>query len=230
MTAPAPALVTDLIDARRAALESAPAAPGPTRTDAILAQVKTVFAAKGFDGASMQDLARAAGMSAGNFYRYFASKDAIIAALVAQDLAGIERMFDAVMQHPAPKEAFMAAITRKLDQVAIDGEGAIWAEIEAAAPRHAMIGSILSKMETTVIDHQLRVFGRIAGIDPAEAGRRFAPHAALILLLIRGAAVSTCPRAGLDPRAKTPAMRDLVLRTISSLLSEISVIDGPTTC
>ncbi len=37
----------------------------------ILEAVHSTFVEKGFDGASMQDLARAAGMSVGNFYRYF---------------------------------------------------------------------------------------------------------------------------------------------------------------
>lgn len=39
----------------------------------ILSRLRDTFAEKGFDGASMQDLARAAGMSVGNFYRYFPS-------------------------------------------------------------------------------------------------------------------------------------------------------------
>ena len=53
----------------------------PRRSADLLSRVKGVFAAKGFDGASMQDLARAAGISAGNFYRYFPSKNAIIEAM-----------------------------------------------------------------------------------------------------------------------------------------------------
>ena len=53
----------------------------------------TAFAEKGFDGASMQDLARAAGMSVGNFYRYFASKAAIVQALIALDLEEMARDF-----------------------------------------------------------------------------------------------------------------------------------------
>ena len=50
------------------------------RSTEILASVRQTFVEKGFDGASMQDLARAAGMSVGNFYRYFPSKAAIIQA------------------------------------------------------------------------------------------------------------------------------------------------------
>lgn len=37
----------------------------------------------------MQDLARAAGMSVGNFYRYFPSKAAIVQAMCGYDLAEI---------------------------------------------------------------------------------------------------------------------------------------------
>ena len=48
----------------------------------ILSRLRDTFAEKGFDGASMQDLARAAGMSVGNFYRYFPSKSDIIAQMI----------------------------------------------------------------------------------------------------------------------------------------------------
>ena len=50
------------------------------RSVEILEGVRRAFSEKGFDGASMQDLARACGMSVGNFYRYFPSKAAIVAA------------------------------------------------------------------------------------------------------------------------------------------------------
>ena len=45
--------------------------PADQRSVEILALVRQAFVEKGFDGASMQDLARSAGMSVGNFYRYF---------------------------------------------------------------------------------------------------------------------------------------------------------------
>ena len=51
-------------------LHSTPTPPGTEQRIAeIIVSVRTAFAEKGFDGASMQDLARAAGMSVGNFYR-----------------------------------------------------------------------------------------------------------------------------------------------------------------
>ena len=45
------------------------------RRDEILAAAQRCFARSGFHGASMQDICAEAGMSPGNLYRYFPSKD-----------------------------------------------------------------------------------------------------------------------------------------------------------
>ena len=65
-------------------MQNAAAHPVPahdSRIAEILALVRKAFVEKGFDGASMQDLARSVGMSVGNFYRYFPSKAAIVQSL-----------------------------------------------------------------------------------------------------------------------------------------------------
>jgi len=47
----------------------------------ILEAARGVFVAKGCDAASMQQIAKAAGVSAGNIYRYFPNKEALIVAV-----------------------------------------------------------------------------------------------------------------------------------------------------
>ncbi len=76
--------------------------PADQRSAEILASVRQAFVEKGFDGASMQDLARAAGMSVGNFYRYFPSKAAIIKAMIEVDLAEIQRDFATILGSRRP--------------------------------------------------------------------------------------------------------------------------------
>jgi TetR/AcrR family fatty acid metabolism transcriptional regulator len=49
----------------------------------ILAGAKQVFAAKGFENASIRDVARAAGVADGTIYNYFANKDDLLNALIA---------------------------------------------------------------------------------------------------------------------------------------------------
>ncbi len=51
----------------------------------ILNAAMQCFADKGFHSTSMQDVCRAAGMSPGSLYRYFASKDDIIIAIVEEE-------------------------------------------------------------------------------------------------------------------------------------------------
>lgn len=60
----------------------APAARDKTRQ--ILTGAREVFLAQGFDGASMGEIARAAGVSKGTLYVYFASKEELFAALVRE--------------------------------------------------------------------------------------------------------------------------------------------------
>jgi AcrR family transcriptional regulator len=51
----------------------------------ILAAAERAFLREGFHASSMQDVAAEAGMSPGNLYRYFPSKEAIVAGLCASD-------------------------------------------------------------------------------------------------------------------------------------------------
>ena len=51
----------------------------------ILDGARNVFLANGFDAASMNDIARVAGVSKGTIYSYFPSKDALFAALIRED-------------------------------------------------------------------------------------------------------------------------------------------------
>ncbi len=62
----------------------------------ILDAAERVFARAGFHAATMQDVAREAGMSPGNLYRYFASKDAIVAGLAERDRSRIATDFAAL--------------------------------------------------------------------------------------------------------------------------------------
>src|SRR5271170_2740342 len=63
------------------------------RRDEILAAAQRCFVRSGFHGASMQDICAEAGMSAGNLYRYFPSKEALIAGIAERDRAEVAQQF-----------------------------------------------------------------------------------------------------------------------------------------
>ncbi|WP_343081616.1 helix-turn-helix domain-containing protein [Ostreiculturibacter nitratireducens] len=200
---------------------SATATKAEPKAVEILDRIKTVFAAKGFDGASMQDLARAAGMSAGNFYRYFSSKDAIIEAIVERELALIEDEFSRIMKSANPRAALIDSIRIRVES-ARESDGPLWAEIEAASTRRPEIGILRARMETEIGRYLMVIFARIAGISEADAAERFGAHAALLMLIVHGLETRTCGQSQLGTPEANAALNDLVLHTVDGLLAEVA--------
>src|SRR3954469_23819982 len=59
----------------------------------VLDAAERSFTRAGFHRTTMQDVAAEAGMSPGNLYRYFPSKDALVAGLCERDRAGLGKEF-----------------------------------------------------------------------------------------------------------------------------------------
>ncbi|GGL70067.1 TetR family transcriptional regulator [Wenxinia marina] len=206
--------------------ETADPAASP-RAREILDRCRDVFVAKGFEGASMKDLAGAAGMSAGNFYRYFSSKDAIIEAMVAHDLTEVDGAMRVVLGAGDPRETLLAALAERIDDAACRSDGAIWAEIEAAAIRRPAVRQSLERLEATIARSITRVFARMSGLPEAEAHSRFQAHAQLLIVIVKGATVQL--GRGHEDAADHAELRRLVLRTVGQLLDDVATTARKTT-
>lgn len=187
------------------------------RSAEILDSARRAFAEKGFDGASMQDLARKAGMSVGNFYRYFSSKDAIVEALIALDLAEMEHDFATIREHADPIAALRMMIEQRVTSETCNGDGQLWAEITAAALRKPEIGAAACRMEDAIVGNLTTVFSRATGVSVDEARKRWSAHAHLLVMMVKACAMQ---------RPDMPARHELtslVLRNINLTLDEISL-------
>lgn len=187
------------------------------RVAEILAAARTAFAEKGFDGASMQDLARAAGMSVGNFYRYFASKAAIVQALIALDLEEMGRDFQPVFASDDPIATMRQQVRLKLVKHQCNHDGALWAEITATALRKPEIGVACGLMETTIADYLMQAFAAATGFSIEQSRQRFAAHAALMVMLVKSSAMM--PQQDETLRHDLNAM---ILRIIDQILDEVA--------
>ena len=81
-------------------LISTPAGRRPAdaeRRERILAAAERAFVRHGFHATTMQHVADEIGMSAGNLYRYFPSKEAIVEGLCERDQAERARAFAELM-------------------------------------------------------------------------------------------------------------------------------------
>lgn len=199
-----------------------PAGTAAERPQALLCAARQAFAEKGFDGASMQDLARAAGMSAGNFYRYFRSRDEILSAMVEQELADIGAHLQGVLASDQPAEALRAALMHGLEEHGSKGHGRLWAEIEVVAARRPEIAAIASAMEAQVVAHLLAVFARVSDLTRDEAARRYTGHARYLLFLYKGACRAFCACDGPSSTGGLHEARGLILGAIDRTLTEIA--------
>lgn len=129
---------------------SAERAPNERQTR-ILDAAESVFARAGFHAATMQDVAAEAGMSPGNLYRYFASKDAIIAAMAERDRQQIAADFAALDAANGPVLDQLEALGRR-HLVEEPRERAILCiQIWAEAARNPAMASMCAAIDGTVV-------------------------------------------------------------------------------
>ncbi|MFC5508955.1 MULTISPECIES: TetR/AcrR family transcriptional regulator [Hyphomicrobiales] len=125
-------------------------APNERRTR-ILDAAESVFARAGFHAATMQDVAAEAGMSPGNLYRYFASKDAIIAAMAERDRQQIAADFAALDPAKGPLLDQLEALGRR-HLVEEPRERAILCiQIWAEAARNPEMARMCAAIDGTVV-------------------------------------------------------------------------------
>jgi TetR/AcrR family transcriptional regulator, repressor for uid operon len=118
--------------------------PLAERRTAILDAAERCFVQHGFHRATMQDLARMAGMSVGNLYRYFPAKDAVVLALAERDRAEAARHFcdEDVELWPA-----LAHLIRHFLVEAPREKAVLLVEVWAEATRNPTIAAMIARFD-----------------------------------------------------------------------------------
>ncbi|HEY0213703.1 MAG TPA: TetR family transcriptional regulator C-terminal domain-containing protein [Paenirhodobacter sp.] len=140
-------------------------------TQAILEAALEVFSSYGFRGATLDQIAKAAGLSKPNLLYYFPSKEAIHAELLGGLLDVWLAPLRALNPDGEPRTEIMTYMRRKLEMSrAMPRESRLFAnEVLQGAPR---VAEVLSGGLKTLVDDKAAVIrtwieaGRIARIDP----------------------------------------------------------------
>jgi TetR/AcrR family transcriptional regulator, repressor for uid operon len=157
-------------------LLSARKSPDAERRERILEAAERAFVAHGFHAATMSHVADEAGMSAGNLYRTFPSKESIIEALCAIDQEGSAEAFAALL---APDRDFAEAIRTGLrDHVLMKPreKARMIVEIWAEAGRNARVAEFTRAIDADVISNLEQVIERAkaSGFASPAVDTRFA--------------------------------------------------------
>jgi len=152
-----------------AAETSIPADHRAEQRHRILAAAAHCFARDGFHGTSMQKICTEAQMSPGALYRYFPSKESIIAAIIEVERLERARIFDSVANAPSMIEGLISCVAEMIgeDQASCAKLGP---EIMAESARNPKLQEMLGPFEeeTSVMLKDMLIRARDAGeIDTA---------------------------------------------------------------
>ena len=168
----------------------------------------------GFHGASMAEIAKTAGLSVGQIYRYFENKEAIIAAIVAQDLAEMREKFAEMESRPGSLiDALSEHLPEAVDKCFDLGRAALTLEVLAEASRNPKVAAILR-----AADEQERVYAQ-AMLDrsrkPEWSDAEFQARCEAVGLLFDGMII----RAVNHPDTDRGPLTEVLRRTLRQLLS-----------
>jgi AcrR family transcriptional regulator len=115
-------------------------ADGGAKRRQIMDGARTVFLAAGFDGASMNDIARSAGVSKGTLYAYFASKDELFEAIVRAEYGQTAERICKFRREGDAREMLTDFGVRLIDRMTEPGHLALARVVIAAAEKFPNIG------------------------------------------------------------------------------------------
>src|SRR3954462_12763654 len=183
------------------------------RRDDILVAAQSCFARSGFHQTSMQEIFSEGGMSPGNLYRYFRSKENILAAIAERDRAETAQQFAALGQGNF-FDGLAALAQHHLVERSTE-EVALWPEIMAESRRNPAVARIYQDMEADVRARFIALLER--AIKRGEVRRDVDLDGAVTVLFALADGLSW--RRAVEPAFNTKAVMPLVLRMVEQLLN-----------
>jgi AcrR family transcriptional regulator len=181
----------------------------------ILAAAERCFVRSGFHQASMHEICIEAGMSPGNLYRYFPSKEAIIAGISERNRADAAESFAAVDEAP-DFFAGLAALARHHLVERTAEEVGLCAEIMAESRRNPEIARQYQDIERDVKTRLVTLLQRAAA--RGEISRDLDLDAAATVLMVVADGMSW--RRAVDPAFDAEHVLPLILQMIQCMLTQ----------
>jgi TetR/AcrR family transcriptional repressor of uid operon len=185
------------------------------RRGEILAAAKRCFSRHGFHSASMQAICAEAQMSPGSLYRYFPSKEAIIAGIAEQDRADVAEKFKLIAQAPDFFEALGAAARHYIVEESAE-EICLAAEIKAESRRNPEIAKIYASIEREVKSGLLNVLNTAVERGDVPKTLDLEIAATMLMALVDG----LYWRRAVDPEFNAETVLPTLLSVTRFLLTE----------
>ncbi len=170
------------------------------------------FGQKGFHQTSTAEICAAAGMSPGNLFHYFPSKDAIIEAIVEAERREAEVAFDRLYKAPDIFAGLLELIDLSFKEISDPIHARLGMEIAAEVTRNPRVAELFARSEGESKEQLVKVLKLAADRGQIDASLDMKSAATWLIALLDGAV----GRAALDPsfnvKKQAPMLRLLVTR------------------
>lgn len=182
----------------------------------ILGAAQACFVKSGFHAASMATIAETAGMSPGLIYRYFESKNAVILAIIEQQLKVARNR----IRRLHGSKNLSARIIDYFDEQEVCDENSmsmvLYLEISAEATRDPQIAEALREFDITVCSELSDWLSRSTDEGGYGLPDDITPARALMLLcLLEGLKVRGTREPALDKRLLRQALDEIIASLVS---------------
>jgi TetR/AcrR family transcriptional repressor of uid operon len=198
----------------------------------ILAAAQRCFVRSGFHGASMQDICAEAGMSPGNLYRYFPSKEALIAGIAERDRAEVAQQFaSADLSHGF--FAVLEGMAHHHFAVRPDEQVMLCTEVMSEARRNPEIARISASFDADVRKWLLDLLRAAAARGDIPADVDFDGVVTMLMIIADGVWWRRALEPDFDPKAVLPIFMDLTRHMLRGRPRSVadgnqSIVDGNT--
>ena len=177
----------------------------------ILEAAQACFVRSGFQGASMQQICAECGMSPGALYRYFPSKEAIVAAICEADREDDMTCFGAFRNATSALDGLVEGAMAHITHTHKKGSAALFAEMRSESNRNATI-------RETVDGHKQEIAEMIAPLvqGAVERGEIDPPVdlqtlMAVLMSVGEGIAINDLPARGIPLDQIEAALRAMLV-------------------
>lgn len=118
-----------------------------TLREQILSAAASCFRERGIKATKMQEIAKRAGISVGNFYNYFENKDAIIDEFAQREVARLAREIDEIVNGRVSLEEQRRQFRESLRKQLAVQRARVKIEIIEEAARNSSMGEIVKRSD-----------------------------------------------------------------------------------
>jgi AcrR family transcriptional regulator len=183
----------------------------------ILAAASDCFRRQGFHAASIAQISRAAGMSPGHIYHYFQNKEAIVAAIVAQDLDRLMRLTQELRKARDGRSAIIERVAQGVSDNLNPDAATIKLEIVAEAARNPKVAAIVQDADITCRQGFKDILDTlVSGTGSADREADLEARVEVLSAMFEGLMIRSVRNPNIDRKRVVTHLQSLVLALLHS--------------